>query len=390
MILKIKLLHLFSSMGIILAVMLPFISSSISAQTPSTEWWQIMSEIEKKTYICYQTGEAIIIDGELTEASWEQALWTNYFVDLGPKKIEAHQKPSPVPHLKTRVKMLWDKNYFYIAAELEEPHIWATLLFHDQIICLENNFEVFIDPNADNHNYIEIEINALNTVWDLVLDKPYRDKAKPDQAWNIAGLKNAVYINGTLNNPKDIDKGWSVEMAIPWASIAPYADTPCPPIENDQWRVNFARTEHEHEIVQSEFTTSDVINNAYQKKEDTEVGNWSWSPHGVCNLHTPEMFGIVQFTKQLPGRAKWILDPTTEARKILLDIYYAQRDFFAINNKYVNGLKELGLKNVNTKLSKARPTIKLTDAGYHAWVEVSIADSIRQVSIFQDSKIIVE
>ena len=120
--------------------------------------------------------------------------------------------------------------------------------------------------------------------------------------------------------------------------------SPCLSNENDQWRVNFARTEFEHEIVQSEFTTDDVTNNAYQKKKDGKVGIWSWSSHGVCNLHTPEMFGLVQFTKQQSGQAKWISNPVAGVHRILLDIYYAHRDYFAANNKYIANLFEPGLK----------------------------------------------
>jgi hypothetical protein len=32
------------------------------------------------------------------------------------------------------VKMLWDDEYFYVAAEMEEPHVWATLTRHDSVI----------------------------------------------------------------------------------------------------------------------------------------------------------------------------------------------------------------------------------------------------------------
>ena len=35
----------------------------------------------------------------------------------------------------------------YIGVYLEEPHVWGTLLFRDQIVCVENDIEVFIDPN---------------------------------------------------------------------------------------------------------------------------------------------------------------------------------------------------------------------------------------------------
>jgi len=363
------------------------LSASGFAQTPTSEWRQIMSQIEPETYICHMAGNIIEIDGKINEKSWEQAPWTNDFVDLGPKTIAAHKTPAPAPRLKTRVKMLWDDQYFYIAADLEEPHVWGTLLWHDQIICLENNFEIFIDANGDNHNYIEIEINALNTVWDLVLDKPYRDKCKPDQAWNIRGLKKAVYVNGTLNNPRDIDTGWFMEMAIPWKSIAQYADSPCPPNENDQWRINFARTEYEHEIIQSEFTTKDVTNNAYQKKKDGGLGIWSWSSHGVCNLHLPEMFGMVQFSRLKPNQVNWIDDPVAEARLVLMDIYYAQRDYSKAHSKYAADLEVLGLENNNAKIIKWKPLVKKTDAGYQAWVLVKNDNEVQKLMIQQDSKL---
>ena len=56
-----------------------------------------------------------------------------------------------------------------------------TLTEHDSVIFQDNDFEVFIDPDGDNHNYYEIEINALNTEWDLRLPKPYRDGRVRDQ-----------------------------------------------------------------------------------------------------------------------------------------------------------------------------------------------------------------
>ena len=88
---------------------------------------------------------------------------------------------SPRPRFRTRAKMLWDDEYFYIAAELEEPHVWGTLTQHDSVIFHDNDFEVFIDPDGDNHEYYEIEINALNTEWDLFLTKPYRDGGPADR-----------------------------------------------------------------------------------------------------------------------------------------------------------------------------------------------------------------
>ena len=67
--------------------------------------------------------------------------WTTDFVD-----IQGGAKPTP--RFRTRAKLLWDDDYLYIAAELEEPHVWATLTQHDSVIFQDPDFEVFIDPAA--------------------------------------------------------------------------------------------------------------------------------------------------------------------------------------------------------------------------------------------------
>ena len=102
--------------------------------------------------------------------------------------IEGDRRPEP--RFRTRMKMLWDDQALYIAAELEEPHVWATLTEHDSVIFHDNDFEVFLDPDGDSHLYAELELNALNTTWDLLLPKPYKDGGKAVDAWEIAGLED--------------------------------------------------------------------------------------------------------------------------------------------------------------------------------------------------------
>ena len=94
-----------------------------------------------------------MIDGDLKDAAWDAAPWTDAFVDIEGDK-------HPKPRFRTRMKMLWDDEALYIAAELEEPHIWATLKEHDSVIFHDNDFEVFLDPDGDNHLYGELELNA--------------------------------------------------------------------------------------------------------------------------------------------------------------------------------------------------------------------------------------
>jgi hypothetical protein len=233
-----------------------------------------------KSYVCHRTASPIRIDGRLSDRGWRIAPWTDSFVD-----IEGDAKPHP--RFKTRVKMLWDDRYFYIAAEMEEPHVWGTLTQHDSVIFHDNDFEVFIDPNGDTLEYYELEINALNTTWDLFLPKPYRFGGKAQNQWEIPGMKTAVRVAGTLNDPRDVDRGWTVEIALPWRALAEYAHGPAPPRNGDVWRVNFSRVEWEHEIADGRYRK------VAGKKED----NWVWSPQGEINMHIPERWGYVRFSR---------------------------------------------------------------------------------------------
>src|SRR5262249_45220406 len=83
-------------------------------------------------YVAYRAAKAITIDGELDDEAWRAAPWSDDFVD-----IEGDARPKPT--YRTRVKMLWDDKNLYIGAELEEPHVWATLTKHDSYIFTEDN-----------------------------------------------------------------------------------------------------------------------------------------------------------------------------------------------------------------------------------------------------------
>jgi hypothetical protein len=97
-----------------------------------------------KGYVCHRATGPVAIDGRPTDAAWAAAPWSDPFVD-----IEGDRRPAP--RHRTRVKMLWDDAALYFAAELDEPHVWATLTDHDAVIFRDNDFEVFLDPDGDNH-----------------------------------------------------------------------------------------------------------------------------------------------------------------------------------------------------------------------------------------------
>ena len=233
---------------------------------------------------CYIAAAPIRIDGRL-DGRLDEVAWS-FAVPLGPFRETASAEPS---RFRTTARMLWDETYFYIAAELEEPHVWGTLKDRDQIVFHDNDFEVFIDPDGDTREYYEIEINALNTVFDLFLERTYIDGGPAHHEWNLEGLKTAVHVDGTLNDPSDVDRGWSVEFALPWRSLAEYAHKLTPPLDGDIWRVNFSRVQWRHRI----------LNGSYEKTPDTPEDNWVWSPQGEINLHIPGRWGYVEFASAL-------------------------------------------------------------------------------------------
>ncbi|MCC6443253.1 MAG: carbohydrate-binding family 9-like protein [Armatimonadetes bacterium] len=333
--------------------------------------WRKMKQITPKGYVCYRASGPVVIDGKLDDDAWQNAPWTDDFQD-----IEGSIKPKP--RFRTRARMLWDDRYLYIGAVLEEPHVWGTLTEHDAVIFNDNDFEIFIDPNGDTHEYYEIEINALNTEWDLFLARPYKDGGPPVNGWEIPGLKTAVHVDGTLNNPSDTDRGWSVEFALPWKALLECAGRPGLPADSEQWRIDFSRVEWAHEVVGGQYRR------VPGKRED----NWIWSPPGVIDMHRPEKWGYLQFSTAAPGTAAYRPDPAGPSRDLLFEIYYHQRDYREKNGRWAKTLKELGLPGLGKGVTARPIRLETTTSAFEATAVLKSPDDKTQTwHIRQDSKV---
>lgn len=368
-------------MWCLVIALLPGLLAGVScADTPPPppdwlgDWNTKMQQIVPRGYVCQHAAAAPKIDGKMDDAAWAAAAWTEEFVD-----IEGSAKPKP--RFRTRAKMLWDAEYFYVAAEMEEPHVWGTIRKHDDVIFQDPDFEVFIDPNGDSHEYCEFEMNALNTGWDLFLPKPYKDGGPAKNEWEIPGLNTAVHVRGTLNDASDRDEGWSVELAFPWKVLGEFAHRPAPPQEGDKWRVGFSRVEWQIEIKDGK----------YVKVPNTPENNWIWSAQGVIDMHRPERWGFVQFTKRTPGTVAFVPDPSAPARDALQEVYYAQKSFYEKNQRWAATLEKLGLRP-QPKAPATMPVLKTTTDGFECSVEMKLSGRessrwmIRQDSLVQQIK----
>lgn len=339
------------------ALLLLFVGGCTENTGSAPEWSRAAAGADlpfaPRTYAVYRSAIPIDVDGRLFEPDWAAAPWTADFVDIrGPD--------ATAPRFRTRAKMLWNEEALYVAARLEEPNVWATLTQRDTVVYYDDDFEVFIDPTATTHNYYELEVNALETAWDLMLLSPYRDGGPAIDAWDVRGLEVGVHVRGTLNDASDTDQGWTVEFALPWSVLEEAAPEGRPPRAGEQWRLNFSR-------VDWPLTVQD---GAYEKDLDTTKAhpehNWTWSPQGVIDMHRPERWGVVQFADAVAGTDTVSVDVPPDARVkwALRRLYYRQRQYREATGRYASSLSALDAAEIELDDRPFTPTLQTTQSTY--------------------------
>jgi hypothetical protein len=262
-------------------------------------------------YTCYRTREPLAVDGRLAQAAWQKAPRSPRFVDM----VTGDAAP-----FDTRAAALWDDQNLYIGFWVEEPFVEAQLTERDGLIFLENDVEVFIDGGDC---YYEFEINALGTIYEVffIWRDAYQRGGKFDVPefdllsrkalsfagnydrngttfwwgthprgprwafldWDYPGLRSAVFVDGAINDRTKVDRGWTVELAFPWAGMQWLANgRALPPNPGDIWSMFFGR-----------FEKVEVAGTLPQPQPA-----WCWNKHGVLDTHLPEHFTRMQFSSE--------------------------------------------------------------------------------------------
>ena len=244
-----------------------------------------------RQYVAYRTIDEIVVDGRLNESSWKNAEWTEKFVHIV-------FEPYKSPHLATRAKMVWNDEYLFFGGELEEPNIIGGITQNNAVIYRDNDFEIFLDVDDDTRNYVEIEFNALGTLWDLfigekgVMARGYPTPESPP--FDIEGIQLAVRTDGTVNYPGDTDEGWTFECAIPWASL-------------QQHCVTGRRLDQRGTCIRTCFSrVQGNIRPGWRITDFTRVEgvDWLWSPALVYYAHNKETYGKVLLSDRSVIQAK--------------------------------------------------------------------------------------
>lgn len=277
-------------------------------------------------YQCRRATKPFVLDGNLDKEFWQDADFTDAFVDIEGEKRER-------PRFLTRAKMLWDDENLYVGAVLEGNEIWGHQTERDCVIFQDNDFEIFIDPDSDTHQYYEYEMNARNTVWDLLLTKTYRDGGKPVNGYDMHGMRSAVQIDGVLNDPSADNRRWMVEVVIPFSAVNECAAEQRSPLPGEYYRMNFSRVQWK----------VDVRDNAFVKRCDENGGvlpedNWVWAPTGIVNIHYPELWGFVFFTE---GEESYEIPQDERDKWELRRLYYNANCYYDENGCFPDALEAI-------------------------------------------------
>ena len=266
----------------------------------AADWKFPVPENEIAQYTAYHASGPVVIDGKLNEAAWQQAPRSPRFADIITGQPAIHD---------TRTMLLWDETNLYVAFRIEEPFTRAKFTTNNSPIYYDNDVEVFI---AGRDAYYEFEINGYNTtyeaffIWDDAYEKdgyaqlpafahanmvPFngvgftnhpRGRRLGNFNWHFPGKQTAVFIDGTVNDDTDRDRGWTVEVAFPWRGMEQLAGPDhraLPPKDGDVWRMDFSR-----------------FNTYKEAPPAKDSGGWFWTRHGTWDSHIPELFVRVKFS----------------------------------------------------------------------------------------------
>ena len=213
------------------------------------------------SYQARRTADAIVVDGRINEFTWAIAPQVGVF---------RHTSKPDAKVLPTQAAITWDDANMYVMFVCEDPQPWSDMMERDMHLWEQEVVELFLDPDGDGKDYPELEVSPHNVVVDLLIPAPRKIPADEAAKWDIAGLKTAVGKSAA---------GWTVEMSIPWKSLAESGVSSAPKI-GDKWKVGLYRIER----------PGGLQANRDESKDEFQA----WAITGA-DFHQPGKFGTVEF-----------------------------------------------------------------------------------------------
>jgi len=142
------------------------------------------------------------IDGKINDAVWEKADFQSNFLQREPNEGEPATE-------KTEVAVIYDDKNLYIAArcyDSEPEKIVATEMRRDEMVFSDDYFNITLDTYHDHRNAFYFTTNPL--------------AMRRDGTSSNEGRINNSNWDGVWSCKTSIDdRGWYLEMAIPWQTL---------------------------------------------------------------------------------------------------------------------------------------------------------------------------
>lgn len=265
---NLALLALFLALIVMIVVAIVLLPSRRAVPRPSRSA-KPTTKAYLPTYTVLRAAGPITIDGRLDEPTWAGLRPVSSFV--------IHDGTHAATAL-TEAKLCWDDRNLYVTFTCADKDLRAKYTKRDDPVCRDDAVEVFLCPTNNLTDYYEFEVNPRNAVWDGKDHNPDllpNKKTTYDDTWNCSGLLTAVHADGTFDDSTDIDEGWTVEMAIPFAGMNRKT-----PVVGERWRANLFRIE-------------------FGASEEYDAWSPPQNPGEPPAFHVPSRFGSLIFS----GRA---------------------------------------------------------------------------------------
>ena len=221
------------------------------------------SLVEKRKISTTKAKNSIKIDGELNESDWENVPIAKDFIMVEPD----NGKPEPNER-KTEVKVLYDDDAIYIGAILydNEPHTILKEITERDKDGTSDYFGAFINGFNDGQQSYCFYVGPTNCQSDCI-----QSQGGEDYSWD------SIWASQT----KLTDKGWVVEMKIPYAALRFSGE------EKQTWGINFFR---EVRKLRHSFTWNKVDNKAGTFTQQSGV------LEGIEKVNTPTRLFLIPYS----------------------------------------------------------------------------------------------
>lgn len=204
-------------------------------------------------YECRWASGPVAVDGKPEDEAWKHAQIADHFY-LPWLGKDAHPAKAA-----TRARLLWDREYLYFLADMDDADLFADVTEHDGPIWNNDAFELFLKPAVDKPGYYEFEVSPANAVLDMFLPSRERDGYERFKSDGHFDVKTAVQLRGTLNRRDDRDAGWTVEGRIAWKSLLRTGGRPEP---GEQWHFALCRVDDTAGADKQELSTTAPLSGA--------------------------------------------------------------------------------------------------------------------------------